>query len=288
MIVRTVHFIRAVSFCVVLLAGLGGSGLLGCTGPIPPSVERDAARETLNWVDTRYGVIRDPVLDAFLRRVVARLDSAIPVAQREHESAAALEGDLIRYPWQVFVTKQPTINAFSIGGGIMLISQTLVENATTEAELAAVIAHEMSHQLLGHTREALSNVLGQQAHSTPENSAPKNSAPAAVFSQQRELEADSLSLKLLSIARYDTRHALYALMIGHSPEVGSPSIHRQLRADVASQSRFPQTGFVHPIDPGQRERLARIYQAISECPGALPGTQTSREFQRVRARLEAR
>lgn len=234
---------------------------VGCSGRVPASVERDAARETLNWVDTNYGVIRDETVDRFLRRVAARLDSAVPAAGREHESDAALEGGLIRYPWQIFVTKQPAANAFSIGGGVILISRGLVESAGTEAELAAIIAHEMSHQLLGHTREALSAVLSSDVKS--------GDTPAISYSEERELEADALSLRLLMLARYDARHALYALLIGHGP-----SPYRPQNTGVAS--------------PAQQERLARLYQAMSECPGPLPGTQTSREFLKVRARLEQR
>ncbi len=249
--------VSRVGFSLCLLSFFISVALSGCSGRIPASVERDAARETLNWVDSTYGVVRDEPIDAFLRRVVARLDSAVPTAEREHESDAALEGSLVRYPWQIFVTKQPTANAFSLGGGVILVSRQLIESAGTEAEVAAVVAHEMSHQLLGHTREALSKVLAD--NHTP--------APAIAYSESRELEADALSVKLLSIARYDTRHALYALLIGHSP-----SPYRTLSGNVVTEA--------------QRDRIARLYQAISQCPGALPGTQTSREFHKVRARLE--
>ena len=235
--------------------------IVGCSGRVPASVERDAARETLNWVDTNYGVIRDDTIDAFLRRVAARLDTAVPTAEREHESGAALEGKLIRYPWQILVTKQPSVNAFSIGGGVILISRGLMERTGTEAEVAAIIAHEMSHQLLGHTREALSAVLASRSTAAP--------SPSISYSEERELEADALSLKLLALARYDARHALYALQIGHS----------SYRPQTATGSSLPGTA-------AHQERLARIYQAIAVCPGPLPGTQTSREFLKVRARLE--
>lgn len=41
-------------------------------------------------------------------------------------------------------------NAFAIGGGRIYVNEGVVTLCETESELAAILAHEMAHQLAGH------------------------------------------------------------------------------------------------------------------------------------------
>ena len=53
-------------------------------------------------------------------------------------------------PFRVFLVNQPGYNAGSAPGGFIFVNQDLVGLCQNEAELAGVIAHEMSHIILRH------------------------------------------------------------------------------------------------------------------------------------------
>ncbi len=57
-------------------------------------------------------------------------------------------GDTI--PWRFFVVRNLSPNAFSIGAGTVYVTEGAITFARNESELAAIIAHELGHELAGH------------------------------------------------------------------------------------------------------------------------------------------
>jgi hypothetical protein len=49
------------------------------------------------------------------------------------------------YPFKIYVTNSKQVNALSVPGGYVFLSKPLIAACDSEAELAAVIAHEMTH-----------------------------------------------------------------------------------------------------------------------------------------------
>ena len=70
-------------------------------------------------------------------------------------------------PMRVFVTKGESINAVSVPGGYIFITLKMVRMCHDESELAAVIAHEMTHILCNHgvkeIHQRLSNIRMDEA-----------------------------------------------------------------------------------------------------------------------------
>ncbi len=67
-----------------------------------------------------------------------------------------------RYPYTIKAVNDPAINAFALPGGPMYVNRGLFEAARSEAELAGVLAHEMSHVALRHgTHQASKAYLSQ-------------------------------------------------------------------------------------------------------------------------------
>jgi beta-barrel assembly-enhancing protease len=56
--------------------------------------------------------------------------------------------------WRFLLLDDGGANAFSIGGGRIYVSRGMIAACRSEAELAAILAHEMAHELLGHFCEA--------------------------------------------------------------------------------------------------------------------------------------
>ncbi|MGH8564844.1 MAG: M48 family metallopeptidase [Gammaproteobacteria bacterium] len=55
-----------------------------------------------------------------------------------------------RVPWRVAMVHDRAPNAFAAGAGSLYLTDGALEFARTESELAAILAHEMGHQISGH------------------------------------------------------------------------------------------------------------------------------------------
>ena len=69
------------------------------------------------------------------------------------------------WPYEFHVVQQKEINAFALPGGPMFVTVGTINAAQNEAQLAGVMAHEMSHVYMQHTaksvhRQELGQLIG--------------------------------------------------------------------------------------------------------------------------------
>ncbi|XAT61781.1 M48 family metalloprotease [Rhodobacteraceae bacterium Araon29] len=60
-------------------------------------------------------------------------------------TAKILSGEKLDYDLRVLVTRHDMLNAFALPGGIILLTNELIQSADTPEELAGVLAHELGH-----------------------------------------------------------------------------------------------------------------------------------------------
>lgn len=65
--------------------------------------------------------------------------------------------------WEFGVLDSDNVNAFATPGGFVLITKGLLEKMRSEAELANVLAHEISHMVQKHHLNAIRKSAGMQA-----------------------------------------------------------------------------------------------------------------------------
>jgi len=65
-------------------------------------------------------------------------------------NAVAANSSRATIPYQFAVVDSPVMNAFAVPGGIIFVSRALVATLESEAELAAVLAHEVGHVSAKH------------------------------------------------------------------------------------------------------------------------------------------
>lgn len=137
--------------------------------------------------------------------------------------AAGLRG---RYNWQTVVVKSREPNAFVMPNGKIVVFTGLLPIAKTEAGLAAVLGHEVSHVIARHQAERVSQALLAQMAVTAvdvalaaSNSKYQPVVGAALgvgaqygvllpFSRVHESEADHIGLLLMAKAGYDPSEAV--------------------------------------------------------------------------------
>jgi predicted Zn-dependent protease len=67
----------------------------------------------------------------------------------------ALHSDRPDLPWTFGVIDAPTVNAFAMPGGTILVSKGLIDQLQNESELAGALAHEIAHVVLKHQLSAI-------------------------------------------------------------------------------------------------------------------------------------
>jgi Zn-dependent protease with chaperone function len=96
------------------------------------------------------------------------LPDSSPVSQYVRELGKRMERVIPQqhsWPYQFHVIQQKDINAFALPGGPIFVNLGTITAADNEAELAGVIAHEMSHVYMQHSakqapKQEWANILG--------------------------------------------------------------------------------------------------------------------------------
>lgn len=157
-----------------------------------------------------------------VREITTRL---IEAARREDvlKHFQLVEDD---FKWAVEVLDSPQANAFCLPGGKMVVYTGILPIAETDAALATVIGHEISHALAHHGAErmAMEQVKqmgissvgmglgdmdpGQRQMVLAAIGMAANYAGTLPYSRRDESEADRMGLVLMAAAGYDPREAV--------------------------------------------------------------------------------
>ncbi len=192
-------------------------------------VEKGAEQAYAQEVQTAHTAGKlntDPELTARVRRVTQRL---IP-------ETATFRPDAPQWKWEINTLKTDDMNAYAMPGGKIMVYSGLVERLKlTDAELAAVIGHEISHALREHTRERVSRLYAQQlalaglavVTGAGEGALDLANQVAAVtfqlpHSREQESEADIMGLELMARAGYDPHSAVTVWQKMMAVEKSSP------------------------------------------------------------------
>jgi len=139
------------------------------------------------------------------------------------------------FPYRAYVVDYPMPNAMALPGGVVLVTRELLTTLRSEAELAAVLAHEFGHVELGHCFDAVRfELLARKVGAGSLGTLADFAASILMrhsFSKTMEHEADAYAFELLTHSRYDPRgvgggfEALMAYLQtygGTSPQQVSP------------------------------------------------------------------
>lgn len=223
--------------------------------PTPREDARDralGAREHPKVLASYGGVYRSARIERYVAGVTDRLRR---VSERP---------DL---PFRVTILNSPSINAFSLPGGYVYVTRGLLALANDEAEVAAVIAHEMAHITQRHAiareEQAVSAAIATQVISDVVDD-PQASEAAFVlsqgqlaqFSRRQELQADEIGIATLARAGYDPQAAVSFLT----------SLERQTSLHARLLNRAYDSGRVdlfatHPSTP---ERIAAARRDVEQ------------------------
>ncbi len=193
------------------------------------------------------------VADAQLQAYVARIGHAL---------AAVTESDNPSLPWEFTLLDSDVINAFALPGGKVFMSRGLAARMTNEAQLAAVLGHEVGHVTARHSNERISHamlvqglVVGAAVGAAQSDEKWLQSAVPVVvgfggqgyllkFNRDQELEADALGVR-------------YMVRNGYNP-LGARQVQEILQAAAGEGSRPPEFFSTHPYPERRIEQINRL------------------------------
>ena len=188
------------------------------------------------------------------------LPDSDPMTQYVNQLGARLQQQIpqqYNWPYKFHVIPQKEINAFALPGGPIFVNVGTIQAAGNEAELAGVIAHEMSHVYMQHSIKqmrknqgpsvlaGLGQILGQMI----------GGVGGAIASVGAQLGAGALSMKYSRSdeAQADAVGAIIMYKAGYDPRYLAQFFQKLEQQGGAGGPQFLSD---HP-NPGNR------YQAIS-------------------------
>ncbi len=248
---------------VLLTATLVGCPVNPATGErqlilVSEGSEINMGRAGSKQVEAAIGLYDDPELQNYVSEI------GLALAARSEKP---------NLPWSFKVVDDPIVNAFALPGGFIYMTRGILGYFNSEAEMAAVLGHEIGHVTGRHSAEQISRAqvaqlgLGLGSVFVPEIAAYGDVLGLGLglmflrFGRDDERQADDLGLRYMERGGYDPSEMVDVfVMLGRVSE-------------AAGGSSLPSWLSTHP-DPG--ERSERITAAIAG-GGGSPGGTIARE-----------
>ncbi|MBE9863297.1 M48 family metallopeptidase [Campylobacter concisus] len=171
----------------------------------------------------------DPILTKRVQDIAKKL-----IAQ-----TGVFREDALKWKWQVNVINEDTLNAWCMPGGRIVVYSGIIKKLNlTDAQLAAVMGHEIAHALREHSREQASTDqlknIGIFAVATATGLGDLGASALGLatqytismpFSRSHETEADHIGTELMARAGYDPKEAVEVwvkmskMNVGKVPEI---------------------------------------------------------------------
>lgn len=252
-----------------LLAMLAGcSSVLGpgvqvteTNGQMAPLVSDTGAPE-----DDIIGARENPKIIASYGGIYSDRPAEIMLAQIVGKLLAA--ADQPNSKFTVTILDSPIVNAFALPGGYVYVTRGILALANDQSELAAVMAHEISHVILKHAQarsnrikttalvdKVVTGVFG--ADPKTDQSSNKAQLSLAAFSQAQELAADKEGIMIAGKAGFDPHAA--ARFLG---AMGRFAQYTQ--GDIDQGADFLSS---HPSTPDRIQKATEIARSFFGAPG---------------------
>ena len=235
------------------------------------SIETDIkiGKSYAQQIEASMKMIQDPVVTEYVNRIGQNL----------------VRNSDAKVPFTIKVVDSDDVNAMALPGGFFYVNSGLIMAADDEAELAAVMAHEIAHVALRHgtrgqTRADIANIMtiplifvgGGIGYAARQVAGIGLPLTFLKFSRGFEAEADYFGLQYMYHAGYDPNAFV--------------TIFEKLQAlDKKKPGALSKAFSTHPQTP---DRIAKSQEEISSVlPARDQYIETTSEFNDVKARLAA-
>lgn len=189
---------------VLLLGGCSTNQATGenqFTAFMSPAQEKQIGAQEHKKVLSEYGLYKDQKLQNYVQRV---------------GSAVTKNTERTDVDYQFFLLDRPIVNAFALPGGYIYLTRGLMSLSNSEAEMAAVLAHESGHITGKHSAERYSRGMATSIGASILSAVIDSSGVSQAlgvgsnlymksYSRSQENQADTLGIRYLARSGYDTQ-----------------------------------------------------------------------------------
>ncbi len=250
----------------VAVVGCATSGInKGQLNLVTSTEEVAMGQEFATEIETQFEVYDDAELTAYVQSVGGRI-------------AAVCHRQDIDYHFAVI--RSDEMNAFALPGGFIYVYTGLMKVLDNEAQLAAVLAHEVGHVTARHSTERLTAMYGTQiAVSLLLGQNPEeykvlianifSTTGFLAYSRANEYEADRLGTTYTSLAGYD-------------PEGMAELLGKFVDTEEREPLKLEEWLSTHPP---ARDRIGKVDILAASLPMAGVGDRNAARYTTMKARL---
>lgn len=254
--------IRFFAFAAALEAAVAGAASIDLGRVL--DIGRDVAAATTAVSEEEEVTIGREIAGRMLGAAPLVPDAALQAYVNRVGRWVALQSGRPDLPWHFGVLDTPTVNAFAAPGGYVLITRGLYEILDNEAQLAAVLGHEIGHIVQRHHITVMQKSAAISAGARLAQREGRSAFLKLLIGTGAEIFARGLDKSAEFEA--DRIGVVLAARAGYSP-FGLLEVLHKLAARGASDSSLALLFKTHP-SPG--ERLDRLGEALAPRLAGLP------------------
>jgi beta-barrel assembly-enhancing protease len=221
--------------------------------------------------------IEDPVITEYVNRIAQNI----------------VRNSDLKVPLHLTVLNSKEVNAFALPGGYLFVNRGLLEETQTEAQLAGVLAHEISHDVARHgnrlmKRATIASVIYQAAQVAALIFTGGAAGIGTYYALQYGFQGLGLvlSLQLLGVSRdfeleADLLGVQYLWKAGYNPEG-----FIQFFDIIAAKDGYVEKTSFFRTHPAFYDRIVTAYSEMSFLPKQGEAVDNTSEFQSVKAHLQ--
>lgn len=229
-----------------------------------------------------YGVMSDTSMNAYVQRVGKKLLATLKPADMVYQNM----------PFSFQIVNATYVNAYAFPDGSIAITRGMMLELENEAQLAAVLGHEIAHVNCGHTASAMSkgNVLDMVVSGTGSYLKSKESSWTEVATLAGQVGGKAL---LASYSRDQERQADqggmdYMVRAGYNPKGMIDLMKLLVRISGSNPSLLEQMFATHPMSAERLERAtARVQSQYANTQGQDGAASFSTAVASLRAKKPA-
>ncbi len=213
--------------------------------------EIELGKQTDESVAAQYGLYDDAALQGYISKM------GLAIAAKSQRPGL---------PWRFSVLDSPVVNAFAVPGGSVYVTRGILAMMSSEAELAAVLGHEIGHV---NARHSMSQMSKQQV---AQIGLVAGSVISKKFAQYAGLASAGLQVLFLKYSR-DNENQADALGVGYSRATGYDPADMavtfralQRMGDMSGGSSLPGFLSTHPLTA---DRIANVQAMLQPQDASL-------------------
>ena len=274
-----IKFLILIAYLGGVFEGCSSTGERGEVGVERKQLLIPSAQLLEESIKSYEAVKADAIKKGTLDKNAAQVARVQGIAKKMIPFATTFRKDSAGWPWEVHVITSQEINAYCMPGGkIMFYSNIIDKLQLTDAEIAAIMGHEMAHALREHGRERMSQqtvaqiaTQGGIALAVASGLLPEKYAQLAAMGagagavllwmmpngRGQESEADDMGLEIMARAGYNPEEAV--------------SLWKKMGANSGG-AKQPQWMSTHPSDETRIKNIQALLPKVMPLYKKASGT----------------